>query len=63
MLIALFSDGHILVEGVPGVAKTTAINTLAKVIGFNFKRVQFTPDLLPSDIIGNEILDLKTNIR
>jgi len=61
MLIALFSDGHILVEGVPGVAKTTAINTLAKVIGFNFKRVQFTPDLLPSDIIGNEILDLKTN--
>ncbi len=61
MLIALFSDGHILVEGVPGVAKTTAVNSLAKAIGFDFKRVQFTPDLLPSDIIGNEILDLKRN--
>ena len=61
MLIALFSDGHILLEGVPGVAKTTAVNSLAKAIGFDFKRVQFTPDLLPSDIIGNEILDLKTN--
>ena len=61
MLIALFCDGHILVEGVPGVAKTTAVNTLAKAIGFEFKRVQFTPDLLPSDIIGNEILDLKSN--
>jgi len=61
MLVALFSQGHILVEGVPGVAKTTAVNSLAKAIGFNFKRVQFTPDLLPSDIIGNEILDLKTN--
>ena len=61
MLVALFSEGHILVEGVPGVAKTTAVNSLAKAIGFEFKRVQFTPDLLPSDIIGNEILDLKTN--
>jgi len=61
MLIALFCDGHILVEGVPGVAKTTAVNTLAKAIGFEFKRVQFTPDLLPGDIIGNEILDLKSN--
>ena len=61
MLIALFSNGHILVEGVPGVAKTTAVNSLAKAIGFDFKRVQFTPDLLPSDIIGNEILDLKRN--
>ncbi len=61
MLIALFGNGHILVEGVPGVAKTTAVNSLAKAIGFDFKRVQFTPDLLPSDIIGNEILDLKRN--
>jgi len=61
MIIALFSGGHILVEGVPGVAKTTAVNTLAKSLGFDFKRVQFTPDLLPSDIIGNEILDLKRN--
>ena len=61
MLIALLCDGHILVEGVPGVAKTTAVNALAKAIGFEFKRVQFTPDLLPSDIVGNEILDLKAN--
>ncbi len=61
MIIALFSGGHILVEGVPGIAKTTAVNTLSKSLGFDFKRIQFTPDLLPSDIIGNEILDLKSN--
>ncbi len=61
MIIALFSGGHILVEGVPGVAKTSAVNTLAKALGFESKRVQFTPDLLPGDIIGNEILDLKSN--
>ena len=61
MLIALLSDGHILLEGVPGVAKTTAVNSLARAIGLKFKRVQFTPDLLPSDITGNEILDLKSN--
>ena len=61
MMIALLSDGHILLEGVPGVAKTTAVNSLAKAIGLKFKRVQFTPDLLPSDITGNEILDLKNN--
>ena len=61
MLIALLSDGHILVEGVPGIAKTTAVNSLAKSLGFNFKRIQFTPDLLPSDITGSEILDLKHN--
>ena len=59
MLIALLSGGHILVEGVPGIAKTTAVNTLAKVLGFDFKRIQFTPDLLPADITGSEILDLK----
>ena len=61
MIIALFTGGHILVEGVPGVAKTTAVNTLAKSLGFDFKRVQFTPDLLPGDILGNEILDLRKN--
>jgi MoxR-like ATPase len=59
MLIALLSGGHILVEGVPGIAKTTAVNTLAKVLGFDFKRIQFTPDLLPADITGSEILDLQ----
>ena len=61
MLIALFSGGHILVEGVPGVAKTTAVKSLASTLGFDFKRVQFTPDLLPGDIIGSEIFDLKNN--
>jgi len=61
MLIALFCEGHIFVEGMPGLAKTTAINSLAKALGFTFKRVQFTPDLLPSDITGSEILDLKNN--
>ncbi len=59
MLIALLSGGHILVEGVPGIAKTTAVNTMAKVMGFDFKRIQFTPDLLPADITGSEILDLQ----
>ena len=59
MLIGLISDGHILVEGVPGLAKTTAINALAKALGLDFKRVQFTPDLLPSDIVGTEMYDQK----
>ena len=57
--MVLLSGGHILIEGVPGVAKTTAVNSLAKCMGFDFKRIQFTPDLLPSDIIGSEMLDLK----
>lgn len=57
LLIGLLCDGHILLEGVPGLAKTTTINALAKTLGLNFKRVQFTPDLLPSDIIGTEIYD------
>jgi len=58
MLIALLSGGHVLVEGVPGVAKTTAVKTLADSLGFEFKRVQFTPDLLPADITGSEVLDM-----
>ncbi|WP_345988914.1 AAA family ATPase [Sulfurimonas sp. HSL1-2] len=57
LLIGLITDGHILVEGVPGLAKTTAINSLAKALGLGFKRVQFTPDLLPSDIVGTEMYD------
>ena len=57
LLIGLITDGHILVEGVPGLAKTTAINSLAKALGLDFKRVQFTPDLLPSDIVGTEMYD------
>jgi len=59
MLIGLLTEGHILVEGVPGLAKTTAINALANALGLDFKRVQFTPDLLPSDITGTEIYDPK----
>jgi len=61
MLIALLSGGHVLVEGVPGIAKTTAVKAMAKALGFDFKRVQFTPDLLPADITGSEMLDLKHN--
>lgn len=55
LLIGLISDGHILIEGVPGLAKTTTINALSKALGLDFKRIQFTPDLLPSDIIGAQI--------
>jgi len=60
MLIALLCEGHLLVEGVPGLAKTTAVNALARSLGLGFKRVQFTPDLLPSDITGTEIYDQKS---
>jgi len=59
LLIGLLCDGHILVEGVPGLAKTTTINALSKAIGIDAKRIQFTPDLLPSDIIGTEIYNPK----
>ncbi|OGV62766.1 MAG: ATPase [Lentisphaerae bacterium RIFOXYC12_FULL_60_16] len=55
MLIALISGGHILLEGVPGLAKTTAVRTLARALGLSFKRVSFTPDLLPADVIGTMI--------
>ncbi len=61
LLAGLLTRGHILLEGVPGLAKTTTINALAKTLGLNFKRVQFTPDLLPSDIIGTEIYDPMKN--
>ena len=60
LLIGLLTEGHILLEGVPGIAKTTTINTLAKVLDLDFKRIQFTPDLLPSDLIGVEIYNMKT---
>jgi len=55
LLIGLLCDGHILVEGVPGLAKTTTVNALSRAIGLDSKRIQFTPDLLPSDIIGAQI--------
>ncbi|MBN2799483.1 MAG: AAA family ATPase [Deltaproteobacteria bacterium] len=55
LLIGLLADGHVLVEGVPGLAKTTAVNALAKALALDFARVQFTPDLLPADLIGTQI--------
>ena len=61
LLIALLCEGHILIVGVPGLAKTTTVNALAKTLGLNFKRAQFTPDLLPSDILGAEIYDPQNN--
>ena len=61
LLISLLCDGHILIEGVPGLAKTTTVNALASSLGLNFKRAQFTPDLLPSDILGAEIYDPQNN--
>ena len=57
ILISIFSGGHSLLIGVPGLAKTLMVNTIAKALGLNFKRIQFTPDLMPSDILGAEILD------
>jgi MoxR-like ATPase len=55
MLIGLLCDGHLLVEGLPGLAKTTAVRTLAATIRTRFQRIQFTPDLLPADILGTQI--------
>ena len=59
LLIGLLSDGHILLEGVPGLAKTKAIKTLAELIKANFSRIQFTPDLLPADVLGTQIYSQK----
>ncbi|SCA63714.1 Uncharacterized protein YeaC [Chlamydiales bacterium SCGC AG-110-P3] len=59
LLIALLTDGHLLLEGLPGLAKTLAVNTLARVIDCDFKRIQFTPDLLPADLIGTSIYNPK----
>jgi MoxR-like ATPase len=60
LIVALLARGHILVEGVPGLAKTMAIRTLAEAIGGEFKRIQFTPDLVPADLIGTRIYNQKT---
>ena len=60
MLVALLARGHLLVEGVPGLAKTMAIKTLAEAIGVDFKRIQFTPDLVPADLIGTRIYNQQT---
>ena len=55
VLVALIANGHVLLEGVPGLAKTLIISTLAKLLGGDYKRIQFTPDMLPSDIVGTQI--------
>jgi MoxR-like ATPase len=60
LVVALLARGHILVEGVPGLAKTMAVKTLAEVIGGEFKRIQFTPDLVPADLVGTRIYNQKT---
>jgi MoxR-like ATPase len=57
IILSVFAGGHALLIGVPGLAKTLMINTVSKALGLNFKRIQFTPDLMPSDILGSEILD------
>ena len=57
ILSTIFVGGHALLIGVPGLAKTLLVNTISKILGLNFNRIQFTPDLMPSDIIGNDILN------
>lgn len=63
VLISIFSQGHCLLIGVPGLAKTLLVNTIAQVLGLKYNRIQFTPDLMPSDIIGTEILDETRHFR
>ena len=61
LLVGLLGKGHILLEGVPGLAKTLAINTLSQAVKGSFSRIQFTPDLLPADVIGTMIYNIKEN--
>ena len=61
MLVAILAQGHLLIEGVPGLAKTLTVNTLAKAIQGTFKRIQFTPDLLPADLVGTQIYNQRTS--
>ena len=63
VLIAIFSRGHCLLVGVPGLAKTLLVNTVGRALGLSFNRIQFTPDLMPSDIIGSEVLDQERHFR
>ena len=61
VLICLFADGHALLEGVPGTAKTLMVRTIATIIGAGFNRIQFTPDMMPSDITGTNVFNLNTS--
>ena len=61
VLIAFFAGGHVLIEGLPGLGKTLLVNTLSQIVGGTFKRIQFTPDLMPSDIIGTTVYNMESN--
>src|SRR5690606_32759865 len=61
LMVSIFSNGHTLIEGVPGVAKTITAKLLAKTMDVGFSRIQFTPDLMPSDILGTSVFDMKKN--
>src|SRR6187431_3099599 len=63
ILLCIFSGGHALLVGVPGLAKTLLVNTLAQALNLDFKRIQFTPDLMPSDILGSETLDSNRHFK
>lgn len=63
ILISIYTGGHSLLIGVPGLAKTLMVNTIAQTLGLDFKRIQFTPDLMPSDILGSEVLDQNRNFK
>ena len=63
IVLSIFSGGHALLVGVPGLAKTLMVNTISEALGLHFKRIQFTPDLMPSDILGSEILDETRNFK
>lgn len=61
LIVSLFADGHVLIEGVPGIAKTVTAKLFAKVLKTDFSRIQFTPDLMPSDVLGTSVLNMKTS--
>src|SRR4051812_40183741 len=63
VLMSIFANGHTLLVGVPGLAKTLLVRTIADVLDLHFNRIQFTPDLMPSDIIGSEVLDEKREFK
>ena len=63
IVLSIFSGGHALLVGVPGLAKTLMVNTISQALGLDFKRIQFTPDLMPSDILGSEVLDENRNFK
>src|SRR3954468_11546174 len=61
LLAGLFTGGHVLIEGVPGIAKTLTVNLLARTLSLDFKRIQFTPDLMPADVTGTSVFNMKSS--